>query len=186
VTTHKSTGYSPYYMTHGVEPLLPFDITEATFMLPDVSALLFTSELIVIRAQQLMKHDNDLAEIHAHILKARFTSVTDFERHFAHALHDYDFQPGALVLVLNKKIEAASNAKCRPRYFGPMVVVSRTAGGSYHLAELDGTILRLKFAAFCIIPYHSHSASTIEVTQYLNTEDFASIAPVQEELSEGH
>jgi len=71
VTTRKSTGHSPYYMTHGVEPLLPFDITEATFMLPEVSTLLSMDELIKIRMRQLMKHDDDLAEIHTCILKAR-------------------------------------------------------------------------------------------------------------------
>jgi hypothetical protein len=29
VTIQKSTGYSPFYMVHGVEPLLPFDLAEA-------------------------------------------------------------------------------------------------------------------------------------------------------------
>ena len=55
VTTRKSTGYSPYYMAHGVEPLLPFDISEATFMSPEVSRRLETHELIAIRARQLAK-----------------------------------------------------------------------------------------------------------------------------------
>jgi hypothetical protein len=146
-------------------------------MLPEVSTLLSTDELIKIRARQLMKRDDDLAEIHTRILKARFASIADFERRFAHAIRNYNFQPGALVLVLNKKIEAASNAKCKPRYFGPMVVVSRSTGGSYRLAELDGLVSRLKFAAFRIVPYHPRSSSTLEVTQFINPDDLNSTVP---------
>jgi hypothetical protein len=55
VTTQKSTGYSPFYLAHGVEPLLPLDIVKATFMLPDLSALISTSDLISSRAHQLLK-----------------------------------------------------------------------------------------------------------------------------------
>ena len=34
VTIIKSVGLSPYYMVHGVEPLFPFDLVEATFLVP--------------------------------------------------------------------------------------------------------------------------------------------------------
>jgi hypothetical protein len=33
-----------------------------------------------------------------------------------------------------------------------MVVVRRTQNGAYRLAELDGTISNLHFAAFCLVP----------------------------------
>jgi len=55
VTTQKSTGHMPFYMAHGIEPLLPFDITEATFLLPDISKNLSTHELLAVHAQQLSK-----------------------------------------------------------------------------------------------------------------------------------
>ena len=34
VTILKSTGLSLYFMVHGVEPLFPFDLSEATFLVP--------------------------------------------------------------------------------------------------------------------------------------------------------
>ncbi|KIK32840.1 hypothetical protein CY34DRAFT_100676, partial [Suillus luteus UH-Slu-Lm8-n1] len=164
-------------LAHGVEPLLPFDLTEATFLLPDISAQLSTAELVGLRACQLAKREDDLALAQQQLFSSRLASVKDFERRFASSIHDYNFPPGSLVLVLNKKIEAASNIKCKPRYFGPMVVVSRSQGGSYRLAEVDGSVSKLKFAAFRLIPYHPHSSTSIEVTQFLNIQDLAGTTP---------
>ncbi|GBE78905.1 hypothetical protein SCP_0201020 [Sparassis crispa] len=175
VTTRKSTGHSPYFMAHGVEPLLPFDISEATFLLPDITAKLDTADLIALRARQLMKHDEDLGDIHAKILRTRLTSVAAFEKRYANTIHDYHFKPGALVLVLNKKIEPDSNQKCKPRYFGPMVVVRRSRMGSYRLAEVDGTVSKLKFAAFRLIPYHARSLRSLEVTEFVDPSDLAGV-----------
>jgi transposase InsO family protein len=55
VTTRKTTGHTPFFLAHGIEPLLPFDITEATFMLPDISTTISTAELLSLHAQQLDK-----------------------------------------------------------------------------------------------------------------------------------
>ncbi|KAG2080000.1 uncharacterized protein F5147DRAFT_591826, partial [Suillus discolor] len=87
------------------------------------------------------------------------------------------FKPGTLVLVLNKKVEAASNAKCKPRYFGPMVVVSHSPNGPHRLTEVDGTLSKLKFAAFRLIPYHPCSPLSIKVMHYLNPHDLEGTTP---------
>jgi hypothetical protein len=42
-------------MTHGAEPLLPFDITEATFLLPKITAQISSKDLLAIQACQLAK-----------------------------------------------------------------------------------------------------------------------------------
>jgi hypothetical protein len=47
ITTHKALGHSVYYIAHGVEPLLPFDLAEATYMVPLQSAM-STTRLIVL------------------------------------------------------------------------------------------------------------------------------------------
>ncbi|EIN06120.1 hypothetical protein PUNSTDRAFT_32250, partial [Punctularia strigosozonata HHB-11173 SS5] len=70
---------------------------------------------------------------------------------------DYNFDSGALVLVRNSDNEKNLSGKTNPRYLGPMVVVRRNTGGAYVLAELDGSLSRLRYAAARLVPYHAHS-----------------------------
>ena len=64
ITILRSTGLSPYFMAHGVEPLFPFDLAEATFLVPPLDAdSSSTSDLIAWRAHQLQKHQEDLDTI---------------------------------------------------------------------------------------------------------------------------
>jgi len=121
VTTRKATGLTPYYAAHGIEPLLPFDITEATFLIAPILMPLSMADLLVVHARMLQKRNEDLAKIHEHVLTARYASTRDFERKNANKVYNYDFKPGELVLVLNKWIEPEIGHKCKPCYFGPMV-----------------------------------------------------------------
>ncbi len=59
-TIQKSTGYSPYYMAHGVEPLFPFDIQEATYLGDPMWQKIPTTDLISLRARRLQKRQDDL------------------------------------------------------------------------------------------------------------------------------
>ena len=59
------------------------------------------------------------------------------------------------------------NRKTKPRYLGPYVVVRRTTGGSYIIAELDGAISKLRVAAFRLIPYFPRSSLTVPVTKLI-------------------
>jgi hypothetical protein len=171
-TTRKSTGFSPYYMVHGVEPILPFDLTLATFLVPDLNKPMSTEDLIIARARQLQKRPADLAAIHDRILASRFASVRQFEKQHANTIRDFDFTPGALVLV---RSAGSALDKTKPRYYGPMVVLRRTRNGAYRLGELDGTISRLRYAAFRLLPYHARSPSFIPVTRVVEGDDLASL-----------
>ena len=61
----------------------------------------------------------------------------------------------------NTQIEKSLNRKMRPRYLGPLFVVSHNYGGAYIIAELDGTVFPRLVAAFCIIPYFAHKSIPI-------------------------
>lgn len=160
-TITKSTGMSPFFAAHGVEPLLPFDLAEATYLAPRLDAQVSTADLLATRARQLLKRDEDLADIADRVFAARKQSAAHFIEHHKNSIRNYDFKPGDLVLVRNTSIETSHDTKTLPRYTGPMVVVQRYPRGSYQLAEVDGAVSRLRYAAFRIIPYYSRTHISI-------------------------
>jgi hypothetical protein len=169
VSISKATGRSPFWMAHGVEPLFPFDLVEATYMGPAHDKELTTADFIAARALRLMKRDEELEELRSQIYEDRIKSIRQWEKDNADKIIDYDFQPGRLILVRNTKIENELSRKTKPRYFGPMIVVKRTKGGSYILAELDGAVGIEPYAAFRLIPYYSRSEVLVPVTKMLET-----------------
>ena len=171
-TTRKSTGHSPFFMVHGVEPILPFDLVQATFLVPDLTKPLSTGDLLAIRAHQLQKHPADLAAIHDRVLANRHASIHQFEKQYANTIRDFNFAPGSLVLVRNTNL---GMEKMKPCYLGPMVVLQRSRNSAYHLGELDGAVSRLRYAAFRLIPYHARSRSSIPVTQVVDSDRITSI-----------
>jgi transposase InsO family protein len=154
VTTRRATGHSPYFMAHGVEPVLPFDVSEATYLFPHPSNILSTQELIAIRARQLMKREDDIAHYQQQISQRRILSAQAYERKYARNIKNYDFKPGHLVLIRNKRLDNSLDKKVLPRYNGPYIVVAQRQNGSYQVAELDGTVSKLRIAASRVIPFH--------------------------------
>jgi len=171
-TVRKSTGYSPFYMVHGVEPILPFDLIQATFLVPDLTQPLSTEDLIAVCTRQLQKRPDDLASIHNHILASCHSSVRQFEKQYANTIRNLNFTPGSLVLVRNTNLNMD---KMKPRYLGPMVMLRCTCNGAYRLGELDGAISKLRYAAFRLIPYYARSQSFIPVTHVVDGDDLASL-----------
>lgn len=153
VTSRKRMGCSPYFAVTGTHPILPLDITEATYLLPPPESVLSTTELIAHRATALQKRASHLERLHSKVYEARCHAAVRFEQDNANVIRDYDFQRGALVLIRNTRIEKALNRKMRPRYLGPLIVVARNHGGAYVLCELDGAVMDRPIAAFHVIPY---------------------------------
>jgi len=96
-------------------------------------------------------------------------------RNLRGSIQDYDFKKEELVLVLNKKIEPNVGQKCKPRYFGSMVVVTRLQNGAYILSEVDGAVLHLKFVAFHLIPYQARSQKHLEITEFVDQKDLEGV-----------
>ena len=107
------------------------------------------------------------------VLKSCFESVRQFERQFEKMIRDHNFGPGAFILVQNSSVETDLGRKAKPCYLGPMVVIHHSQNGTYRLAELDGTVSNLRFATFCLVPYHSCSRSSIPVMRLIDQDNLA-------------
>ncbi|EJU00321.1 hypothetical protein DACRYDRAFT_42349, partial [Dacryopinax primogenitus] len=94
-----------------------------------------------------------LALMHECILHAREVSVQRFRVKYHSQIRDYDFQPGALVLLRNSRNDGDLRDKMQPWYLGPYVMVCHNKRGSYIISELDGSIGRYAIAAFRLLPF---------------------------------
>ncbi len=162
VTIMRSTGFSPFYLLHGVDPVLPFDLLEATFLATGFAPEISTMELLVQHIRQLEKRDEDMADAADRLSKAHFKSKEQFEWKFARKLSRKIFEEGDLVLVRNTQVEKELNQKMKPKYLGPYWVICRTYGGSYIIQELDGAISRRGIAAFRLIPYIARNSQQLQ------------------------
>ena len=155
ITTRRATGFSPYYLLHGVHPLLPCDLAEATFMVPRLTDQMTDTDLIAARTRQIAKMPDDLNRAKETLQKSRFRSKEEFEAKFGRRIHRTSFKSGELVLIRNTPNEntVSINKKIKNRYMGPYRVIRETQGKAYVLAELNGDTLRTTVAAFRLIPY---------------------------------
>ncbi len=85
--------------------------------------------------------------------KAKIARLLQYKKDHKAVIRDFDFKPGSLVLVRNTGIESSLDRKMKARYLGPVVVIRRTQGGSYVVAELNGALWGQKVAQFRVLPY---------------------------------
>jgi hypothetical protein len=93
VSTSKVTGFSLFYMLHRVHPVLPFNLTEATFMIHGYQKGLSSSDLLALRIRHLQKRLEDLERAAQTLIKAQF------ERKFMRRLKRIPLEVGDLVLI---------------------------------------------------------------------------------------
>ncbi|KAI9064711.1 hypothetical protein FKP32DRAFT_1569288, partial [Trametes sanguinea] len=154
ITIRRSTGFSPYFLLHGVHPVLPMDLRENTFMVEGFRSGMSHSDLLSLRIRQLERRPEDVARAAEVLRNTRLASKEHFEKRFAHRLKKTSFSPGDLVLVRNTAIEREMNRKHKPRYLGPYEVVRQTRNGAYIIKELNGDVSRESVAAFRLLAYN--------------------------------
>jgi hypothetical protein len=107
-------GCSPYFAVTGSHPLIPLNISEATYLPPPPDSIFSTTDLIARHAIALQKRSQDLANLYSNVYTARPEAAKRFELAHQHTMCDYNFEKGDLVLLCNTQIEKALNRKMRP------------------------------------------------------------------------
>ena len=158
ITVRKRMGCSPYFASTGAHPLIPLDISEATYLQPAPHSILTTEDLIARRAIDLQKHTKDINRLYSNVYSKRRKAAVRFEKKHARMIRDFDFNHGDMVLIHNTQVKKALNCKMRPRYLGPLIVISRNYSSAYIICELNGSVLHRPIAAFRVIPYFAHKS----------------------------
>ena len=140
-------------MVSGAHPLIPLDLVEATWLTEPPEGPLLTADLLRMHVKALAKHQQHAAEMRSQVDMDKRSRMLKYMEKYKRVIHDFTFKWGDLVLIRNLAIKNHLDRKMYERYLSPLVVISRSQGGSYVLAELDRTIMDWKVAQFRVIPY---------------------------------
>ncbi len=146
-------GVSPYFAVTGMHPILPFDIVEATYLMPQPTHLISTTELIANWAVALQQRSTQLVKLRGSVFDTRVRATRIYEREHTKTMQSFNFVCSTLVLMCNMAIEKALNRKMCARYIGPLVVVARNREGTYIVCKLDSAVYNRPVAVFWLIPY---------------------------------
>ncbi|EJC98543.1 uncharacterized protein FOMMEDRAFT_96021 [Fomitiporia mediterranea MF3/22] len=134
------------------------------YLAPVPDKLITTTELIITQACQLQKCLANLQAITECVHADQIASLQQFEETYKHLIKDFNFEPSQLVLIHNSKSQMDLGQKAKLYYLRPYIVVCHTQGGSYIVAELDGSVSCLHITVFCLVLYFAYTTLSILVT----------------------
>ncbi len=142
VTVSWATGFSPYYLLYGAQPVFSFDVTEITWQTLDWDKVTNHKDLIVIRALQIARCDDKLHEANDKLCKTRRRAIEDLSKRVHFQFDFTDYEPGMYVWLWESHLDEIKGGKGEWTYLGPYVIHEKREHGSFVLCELSGAILK--------------------------------------------
>lgn len=99
VTINCRLGTSPYYVAHGVKPIFPFNVEQATYITKPLAPIMTTTDLITACASALQKQTEDLRRVSERVHSACMQALKEWLKKHQNIVTDFNFMPGALVIV---------------------------------------------------------------------------------------
>ena len=101
----------------------------------------------------LGKHRIHVEQMRRQIDLQKLKCLRQYKKDYKAVIKNFNFKPGNLVLMRHSEVKSLLDRKMQLRYKGPIIVVARSKGGSYVLAEINGTVSQEQVAKFHVVPY---------------------------------
>lgn len=143
-TIPRMTGYTPYYLLYGHNPLLVFNIVDCTWETLDWDKVITTEDLIVTHTLQIGWRDSILTDALEWQKPKCQCLVDNFNRKYEKYFVDNNFDIGTWVLIHETWLNSEHGNKGAPHWLGPFAIHQKLSNHSYRLREIDGTVKRGK------------------------------------------
>ena len=155
-TTNASTGYMPFYLVYGREPILPVETRYPTWRSLFTEEIENRSKLIQLRATQFQLRQNHLDEAYLRKTRRRQEGKEAFD--LSHNIRHRPLRVKDLVLRhdASREVDKSSDRTLDFRWLGPYEIAEVNSKGYYVLKELgnDGPRLRGTYAGNRLKLFH--------------------------------
>jgi hypothetical protein len=142
ISTQEQTGYSPYQLVVGQNPVLPIELSMPTWQTLPFREVKDRAQLLAIRAMQLDLRDQMTKDAVSKTMRMRAARKEYWDD--TKEIRREDMREGDLVLLWNslREIDMSRDKKLDARWLGPYRIhQARPDRGTYRLEDLDGTLL---------------------------------------------
>jgi len=144
ITTRVSTGFTPYRLVFGQDCVLPIELCASSWTIIEWRKVKTTAELLVARARQLERREEDIEEAQENVRKSRLRNKAYFDKNYWKRVQTIEI--GDMVLLYNSSLDKQWSQKLKNKWLGPYKIREIGETGTCLLNELDGTELQGMFA----------------------------------------